>query len=59
MEQRQSVTNKPYEKKGTKGDKTPSCETLAEQRLDEAKAVHNQIYGNQAKEGGISKNKAS
>ncbi|MCM1512053.1 MAG: hypothetical protein NC112_02920 [Oxalobacter formigenes] len=59
MEQRQSVPNKLYEKKEMKGDKTPSCETLAEQRLDEAKAVHNQIYGNQAKEGGISQTKAS
>ena len=47
MNQQQPTGNKLDEKKDMKGDRTPSLKTSSRQRLDEAKAVHDQIYGSE------------
>lgn len=47
MNQQQPARNKIDEKKDMKGDKNPSMKTSSRQRLDEAKAVHDQIYGSE------------
>lgn len=47
MNQQQPAKNKIDEKKDMKGDRTNSLKTSSEQRLDESKAVHDQIYGSE------------
>lgn len=59
MDQQQPNQNKLNEKKDLKGDRNPSQKTGSEQRLDEAKAVHDQVYGGGTRKGGINQNKAS
>lgn len=58
MERQPSAQNKPNEKKAFKGNRNPSPKTAGEQRLDEAKTVHDQIYGNSPQKDGTTQKKA-
>lgn len=58
MDQQQPAKNKLNEKKDLKGDRNLSQKTGSEQRLDEAKAVHDQVYGSAAQKSSAGQNKS-